>query len=518
MATPVAESSARNDVELPPAVHWPTVYVMAGVGGGLAAVLLAVALIAAAQTPPAPHPVETVTPVAVVLPPPHHSLRTVKPAASAETSSDDAGRPAWKPLVPHPAPPTPVQAPAPRLIVAAEPILSPETKTASPPATATTSEGRSDSEPFADLQARAPVLDLNTMGGTSALLLAQSADNRGKRESVVDLIAHREDLAGLPLRGARECTLSTEEAEVLGEISPTVRRIQARLDRDRLRKASADDGGASERLTERDRKFIDFLGSMDLGAMEEGQAEMFIPGLTQMLCVESPPVRLQLTNMLAATRGQKASLALAHQALFDQEPEVRIASVKALKVRPRSEYRQALLGGFRYPWPPVADRAAEALIALDDRDAAPALEKMLDLPDPAAPVLNDKKKWVKAEVVKVNHLRNCLLCHAPSTSADDRVRGFIPKPGEAIPVLYCAQPDGDFVRADVTYLRQDFSVMEPVLDPGKWPSIQRFDYLVRRRVLSDREVYETPEAGPSKTESYPQREAVRLALEKLKQP
>src|SRR5262249_26136001 len=87
--------------------------------------------------------------------------------------------------------------------------------------------------------------------------------------------------------------------------------------------------------------------------------------------------------------------------------------------------------------------------------------------------------------VKVNHLRNCLLCHAPSTATSDPVRGFIPVPGEPIPVVYYGHNKGDFVRADIAYFRQDFSVMERVDEPNKWPAVQRFDYLVRKRKLSD---------------------------------
>jgi hypothetical protein len=55
------------------------------------------------------------------------------------------------------------------------------------------------------------------------------------------------------------------------------------------------------------------------------------------------------------------------------------------------------------------------------------------------------------------------------------------------------QPQGEsshlLVRADVTYLRQDFSVLQRVPEdsPDRWPIIQRFDFLVRKRVLSDKE-------------------------------
>jgi len=40
---------------------------------------------------------------------------------------------------------------------------------------------------------------------------------------------------------------------------------------------------------------------------------------------------------------------------------------------------------------------------------------------------------------------------------------------------------------DVTYLRQDFSLLQPVADADPWPQMQRFDFLVRTRTLSEEE-------------------------------
>src|SRR5207249_4048220 len=43
------------------------------------------------------------------------------------------------------------------------------------------------------------------------------------------------------------------------------------------------------------------------------------------------------------------------------------------------------------------------------------------------------------------------------------------------------------VRLDVTYLRQDFSLMQPVEDANPWPEMQRFDFLVRTRTVTEDE-------------------------------
>ena len=71
--------------------------------------------------------------------------------------------------------------------------------------------------------------------------------------------------------------------------------------------------------------------------------------------------------------GEKSTEALTQRALFDTAHEVREAAVKALQNRPRPEVRRLLLAGFRYPWAPVADHAAEAVVALEDTGAVPAL-------------------------------------------------------------------------------------------------------------------------------------------------
>src|SRR5262249_51793558 len=111
-----------------------------------------------------------------------------------------------------------------------------------------------------------------------------------------------------------------------------------------------------------------------------------------------------------------------------------------------------------------------------------------------------------------NHLGNCVLCHAPSCDKSDPVRGLVPVRGELLPVVYYGAGKGDFVRADVTYLKQDFSLMENVAKPDKWPDVQRFDYLVRQRELSAGEVACLLTTNPS---SYPQREAVLWAMREL---
>jgi hypothetical protein len=196
----------------------------------------------------------------------------------------------------------------------------------------------------------------------------------------------------------------------------------------------------------------------------------------------------QLVAMLASVKGARASTALAQRAIFDVSPDVREAAIASLKDRPSKEYRPVLLDGMRYPWTAVAEHATEALVALKDRDAAPSLVSLLDLPDPAAPVHDKGDKWVVTEVVRVNHLRNCLMCHAPSFIGDEPIRALVPEKGKPLAESYYERREGNFVRADVVYLKQDFSMTLPVSGAQPWLMLQRFDYLTRKRELSKKEI------------------------------
>jgi hypothetical protein len=83
-----------------------------------------------------------------------------------------------------------------------------------------------------------------------------------------------------------------------------------------------------------------------------------------------------------------------------------------------------------------------------------------------------------------------------------------------MPPLYYAEQSGLFVRADVTFLRQDFSVVQPVTNPLKWPGQQRFDYLVRTRTATPAELklLKGLEKDGKLTGAFPQREAMLFAL------
>src|SRR5205823_4236545 len=152
------------------------------------------------------------------------------------------------------------------------------------------------------------------------------------------------------------------------------------------------------------------------------------------------------------------------------EDEVRQAALDALKVRRERDYTDVLLHGLRYPWPKVAQRAADALVKLERTDLVPQLVDLLDEADPRAPAVktvNKKQVPTVRELVRINHHRNCLLCHAPGNTGNvspETLTAAVPIPSEALPTPFegyrNSSPD-ILVRIDVTYLRQDFSAFQP---------------------------------------------------------
>jgi HEAT repeats len=519
----MAISTPRNDVELGSVTNWPAVYAAAGVGAFLIVGLTAFGVLALTQVAPAPKAPEAVAEIRPA-PPPRPVAAATRAAAPALVAKPSSEAPLWKALVP---PPAPVSFPVVKQVINRPYLISvpiPNPPLILVPVAAAQEKDLHFSN---DLGVDVRAIDLDREESTSLRLLANASHRSAfddqpdetaslvkiallnGSESVVSLLAHRPDLVGLPVRGDSESLASKKEVKCLQQLSPLVRRAQARAD---LLKG-IESGVVSTNETKAHKR-DEFLIS-ELVRRKEWLKDDYSPGLAQMLCVETIPVRLQLTKMLSATTGKNASVALARQTLFDRDSQVRQAAIEALTARPHEEYRQTLMDGFRYPLPAVADRAAEALTAVRDKGAVTDLVKLLDKPDPSAPVFVEKKKWVVAEIVKTNHLSNCVLCHAPSNGEGDPVRGFVPRPGQEIPVAYYAERRGDFVRADVTYLRQDFSLMEDVPDPGKWPARQRFDYMVRQRELTDQEIIDMADTGTKPANSYPQREAVRFALEKL---
>ena len=239
--------------------------------------------------------------------------------------------------------------------------------------------------------------------------------------------------------------------------------------------------------------------------------------LHQMLQVEATPLRKVLVAQLSSIHDPAASRALAQRAVYEPVAELRRSAVEALARRPAGEYLAALLDALASPWPPAADHAAEALAALAPAEAVPELLRRLD--GPAGPVGTDGPAVY--ELVRVNHARNCLLCHAQSTSPRDGIRVAVPSPVRPLPSPFSlatyegggrggstVPPGTVFARPDTTYLKQDFSWLLPVANPGPWPELQRYDFIVRTRPA-------TPGEAAAAGADSPQRQAVVRALRAL---
>jgi HEAT repeat protein len=323
-----------------------------------------------------------------------------------------------------------------------------------------------------------------------------------------------------------------------------------------------------------------------------------VPVLMQMLMHEDASLRTMLVELLSEIPGKASTDALAHRALFDLDQTIRDKAVAALRGRPLEDVRPVLFRGLRYPWAPVADHAAEALVALKDVEAAPELVCLLSEPDPAAPINGRKEQKAVREVVRVHHLSQCLLCHPPSITYADPCPGVVPALTWNYPVAdqstaavlqssvsqttstifgaaassagchkYAVDPNvvtitvpppvtnprtgartgisttsqvriqtrpqtttqtqtvsrtklstvrlPVLVRGDITYFKQDFSVTQPISQPGNpAPFNARFDFLVRMRTLTPQEVAKLPPPSPGES-SYPQRESVLFALREL---
>ena len=262
-----------------------------------------------------------------------------------------------------------------------------------------------------------------------------------------------------------------------------------------------------------------------LGRQEHDFDAACVTALMHALAPEPAAVRVGLVKWLSRTLHPEATRALARLALFSAEEEVRLPAIAALQLRRERDYTPILMQGLRYPLPAVARRAAEALVRLDRADVVPQLVALLDEPDPRLPVAEEikgAKVKVVTELTRVNHLRSCMFCHAPANH-QATLSAAVPVPGQSLgPTGAGYDSPGQpgiavAVRFDVTYLRPDFSLFQAVPDASPWPDQQRFDYLVRKRLLSDEEAqgFEQQSAKAPAGLVTPYQRAVLFALREL---
>jgi hypothetical protein len=289
---------------------------------------------------------------------------------------------------------------------------------------------------------------------------------------------------GIPLRFTADCQSSAEHAHTLAGDG---RHLKTAIARDERTTATT----MTDRVLEN----------------HHWKTPEAVPALMQVLTAGEVHGRRQLVDHLADIPGAAATQGLVNRAVFDLNLEVRRKAAETLRYRPKDEYLAALLSAFRHPWAPAADHAAQTIVALNLQEAVAGLRELANEADPTAPPPTPEKPGFSTvrELVRINHHKNCVLCHQMSVDASDPARGSITPS-----TRYYDNPRGPFVRADVVYLRQDFSVTHPVTDVAPWPDKQRFDYVVRTRPL--RPFERTPATHPIDS---PQRGAVLFALRGL---
>jgi hypothetical protein len=341
----------------------------------------------------------------------------------------------------------------------------------------------------------------------SALIEKINHINTTKRDAFVELLASkRAEMRGLPFVMGDACRLTPERGQhFLAALST-------------LRQAMVNPAQLASQLPN--------LGSQPANDVA---AKAHIAALVQVVGPEGAQANQQAVQYLATLPQSEASQALARLAIFAEEEQVRSDAVAALATHREKDVTDILVAGLSYPWPGVAQRAADAIVKLKRKDLLPQLVEALDRPDPRAPQMQEKEGKqvpVVRELVRINHLRNCLLCHSPMDASKapgateeekqrilvetangpfgGRGRGFatgltapVPLPGQSLPVPTPQSGYGHFtvpdtlLAFDVTYLRQDFSVKLPVTAAQPWPEMQRFDFLVRTREVTEKEAEAT---------------------------
>jgi hypothetical protein len=290
------------------------------------------------------------------------------------------------------------------------------------------------------------------------------------------LRSRRADLKGLPFQMLWDGRTSEEEAAVFKRL---VQEIHDNL--------NTNPPGRFVRDLPKRRATIlhdlnkEWAGSVPVTTEDYDRAA--VGATMQILATESADLRVILAGSLSEFASEEATRALARLAIFSLEEDVRSAAITGLKKRNPKHYIGMLMDGFRYPLPAVAQRAADALVKLERKELVGSLVKVLEEPDPRMPVkkvVQEKDVYIVRELVRVNHQRNCLLCHAPGNSPglpEGVLKVPVPLPTEQLGTYENRKRIGIEVRLDITYLRQDFSAMLPA------PQLERFDFLVRTREL-----------------------------------
>jgi len=340
------------------------------------------------------------------------------------------------------------------------------------------------------------------------------------------LIRERSELQGMPFLMGDDCRASDERARMMPFLSGAVN--TALQDVKNLN--SSFDGFFDALAEMQSRPILTTSQGGKMRVSRENQDPYYralVSTMMQVIAPESEKFRVRLARSLASIPHIDATHALAQLAIFAPEKDVRAVAIEGLKLRRERDYSDILVQAFEYPLPAVSQRAAEAIVKLERKDLIANLVDELGRRDPRLPrttKVDGKDVAVVREMVKVNHHHNCALCHAPASVKDTPnfvLKAPVPMTSEPFPgqggyeFRSPSQPSSPniFVRIDMTYLRQDFSLTMHVADASPWPDQQRFDFFVRTRVLTPTETQAWETAAKDRANPY--RESALLALREL---
>ena len=235
--------------------------------------------------------------------------------------------------------------------------------------------------------------------------------NREKTDAfMLAMIEKRADLRGLPFLMGDECRTREEQARLFRQIADLISRTK-----------HGNMGQAIETGEHLEVVMLRQGHHTTPGFERQDLYRVAIAAITQILMPEPEIYRLGMVRYLAKVPHADASRALAKLVLYSSEESVRNAAIDGLKTRREKDFTDILLQGFRYPLQDVSKRAAEALVKLERKDLLENLVQVLESPDPRLPITEKregKDVTFARELVKVNHHRNCLLCHAPGNTED----------------------------------------------------------------------------------------------------
>jgi hypothetical protein len=329
-------------------------------------------------------------------------------------------------------------------------------------------------------------------------------------------VAQWDRIRGLPLLMGGACRLSQTEGKGLAKAAFDVR------------------GALSTRRLAKSQE------PLNIGLVKEKLKKVAMDDATVRACVQIFPegdqtLREFLVEMLTGHEGEFASHALARLAVADPCAKVRDQAGKALANRPHKEFQSVLVQFLKYPWQSGSARAAHLLVELKIKDAVPDIRQLLEEPDinlPRTVVIDRHPQQAVPQLARINHLKGCMICHSPvnpvtvnglprsGTFGRDFPVGSVPSPDGIVPppfspAYYYQQRSSDLmVRADITFLRQDFSVVQQVPKYGAWPTEQRFDFVARWLPVEEHQADQLCRTYQQNGIS-PQRQAALYVLEQL---